>query len=567
MQRPWYNGLRVQIVALLTLALFPLGAVAVYQTSRIAAEARKTSDAALLALTSRAAKKEELIIERAFGAARFFGAVAEEFANDPEWCRRNLARFVQKNEDYGFIGILPASGIMRCSSTGEVVDLSQDMTFQRKVASQARTIVAQNGATAADGSLFVVSEPFETNGTFAGFISVSINNAGDFVPSEGMVQLGLEELITFNDEGTLLTARADIAAARNEIPSDRALAQMATSDGVAFNALNAAGETRTYTVVSVKGSPVTIMGVWRQSNTAGDRIASYIKPTVFPVLMWFASMAVAMLAIHTLVLRHISRLRRDMTGFSRDRRMEEDEAGTIMPNELQALKENLDSMARNILQDEAELEDAVREKVVLIKEVHHRVKNNLQLISSIMNMQIRAAEHEETKSVLSRVQDRVLSLATIHRDLYQSRNGGGVDVGSLISEIVHKSLEFATSSANAVELTTDFDNVSLFPDQAVPLSLLAAEATTNAIKYLGAPAGQKPWIKATLKQDGQTCVMVIENSLGPEKSLESTGLGSQLINAFSIQLGGKIDIENTASGYLLRVTFRAEEFVPETRDF
>ena len=79
------------------------------------------------------------------------------------------------------------------------------------------------------------------------------------------------------------------------------------------------------------------------------------------------------------------------------------------------------SMAEGILQDEAELEDALREKSLLIREVHHRVKNNLQLIASIMNMQIRRSRNSETTSVVRRLQDRVLGLARVHRQMYEAQ--------------------------------------------------------------------------------------------------------------------------------------------------
>lgn len=100
----WYNSLRVQIVLLLTLALFPLGAVAIYQTNRVQGEADRNAELALLALTSRAAKSEELILERAFGVAGFFASLAEDFVNDTDRCTRDLQRFIRDSDVFSFIG-------------------------------------------------------------------------------------------------------------------------------------------------------------------------------------------------------------------------------------------------------------------------------------------------------------------------------------------------------------------------------------------------------------------------------------------------------------------------------
>ena len=100
----WYNNLRVLIVALLTLALLPLGAVAIYQTNQVAKKAERNAQLALLAITGDAAKAEELLIERAFGAARVFATVAEEYITDPSRCTEDFGRFVDKDPRYSFIG-------------------------------------------------------------------------------------------------------------------------------------------------------------------------------------------------------------------------------------------------------------------------------------------------------------------------------------------------------------------------------------------------------------------------------------------------------------------------------
>lgn len=567
MNAPWYNSLRIQILLLLTLALIPLGAVAIYQTNRVAMEAERNADLALLALTGRAAKTEELIIERAFGAARFFGTIVGDFIDDPARCATDLGKFVAQNERYSFLGILPLSGQMTCSSSGNSFDFSQWPGFNTAMAEKKRTVVANNDAPISDQSVFVLSEPFELDGEFAGFISISIPHAVLPATTEDLAFLGLEELVTFNNDGALLTARGDLTSAASEFPMGIDPANLVVRTADAFQGRNLRGERRTFTVVPVEGSPVTVMGVWREEDGIASRVASVIKPGLFPVLMWFASMGVAMLSVYMLVLRHISKLRVSMDQFTEDRSIVPIDTTVSMPNELKALNLNFDRMTQDILQDEASLENALREKNVLIKEVHHRVKNNLQLISSIMNMQIRTAEQEETKTVLVRLQDRVLSLARIHRDLYQSQNGGRIDVGALVSDIVEKSLEVGLSTDSDTKITTDFDTVLLFPDQTVPLSLMVAEGTTNALKYIGAPIGERPWFSASLKQDDDHCILTLANSIGGASSAESTGLGAHLIDAFAIQLGGKLETSATPNSYTMSVRFKVEDFAPEARDF
>ena len=565
--RGWFSSLRVQIFLLMALALFPLGAIAIYQTNRVAETAEKNAELALLAVTGRAAKREELMIERAFGAARFFGVIAEGFAEDPDRCTRDLGQFIRNNPSYSFIGIIPPTGILTCSSAGRTYDFSQTEDFKTAFDERESRIVINTQAPLSGVSVFVISEPFEIGGEFAGFISISVPHSRLPAPGEELNKLGLEELMTFNSKGDVLTARSDIETALQELPVLRTLTSLKKGEMFSFQDNNTRGEPRIYTVVPIEGSPATAIGVWRSGDGLANNPGTFAGPALFPALMGLASLGVAMLSVYMLVLRHVTRLRLAMDRFTEDRHIDEKAEANAMPSELQALNQHFDRLTHNILRDEAGLEDALHDKNVLIKEVHHRVKNNLQLISSIMSMEIRAARQSETKSVLSGLQDRLQSLAAIHRDLYQSQNAGMVDASKLISEVVDNAVEIAVASNGTVDLETNIQPVLLYPDQAVPLSLLAAEGTTNIMKYLAAPEGEQPWIKVALVRDGEACELSLSNSIGGVVDAESTGLGSELINAFAIQLGAEVEIDEAPDSYTMRVSFVVQAFVPDERDY
>ena len=562
----WYRRLSVQLVALLTVALLPLGLISLYQTQRVAVESDRTAAVALLGMTERAARTEQLLIERAVGAARLFGTIAPDLLQSTENCAPNLSRFVDANPDYSFIGVLPLSGVVSCSSVAQVLDFSDAPNFDAAMASQQATIIVNEAGQASEQAVFVVSEPFTQNGEFAGFVSVSIPHSNLPDISDRMEAAGLVDLITFNENGLVLTSRVSPEVTAQEIPRDVPLVDLSTTEPQTFRALNMQGVERRYSIVTIDGSPAAVMAVWEPRADTGATNAWLAA--VFPALMWFASMGVAMLAMNTLVIRHLARLQRKMDAFAEDRSSHKPYVpNALFPIEVEKLEENFARMSEEVMRDEAAMEDAVREKGVLVKEIHHRVKNNLQLISSIMNMQIRSAKAHETKAVLRRVQDRVLSLATIHRDLYQSQDGGRVNVGNLVTEIVEKSVELVTGEGRKLDLKTDIDPVMLYPDQAVPLSLVVAEAATNAMKYIGDQSDKTGLFEVRLKQDETACILVMTNSVGPVEDPESTGMGSKLMNAFAVQLGGKIDIEQAADRYAMTLHFNAAEFQPEARDF
>ena len=242
--RGWFSSLRVQIFLLMALALFPLGAIAIYQTNRVAETAEKNAELALLAVTGRAAKREDLMIERAFGAARFFGVIAEGFADDRDRCTRDLGQFIRNNPSYSFIGIIPPTGILTCSSAGRTYDFSQTEDFKTAFAERESRIVINTQAPLSGVSVFVISEPFEIGGEFAGFISISVPHSRLPAPGEELNKLGLEELMTFNSKGDVLTARSDIETALQELPALRTLTSLKKGEMFSFQDNNTRGEPR-----------------------------------------------------------------------------------------------------------------------------------------------------------------------------------------------------------------------------------------------------------------------------------------------------------------------------------
>ena len=198
----------------------------------------------------------------------------------------------------------------------------------------------------------------------------------------------------------------------------------------------------------------------------------------------------------------------------------------------------------------------------MLREVHHRVKNNLQLIASIMNLQIRKSVNPEAKSVLRTLHERVMSLATVHRELYQTSGLVDVRADELLDSIVAQVLRMGARPDQQIETKTDFDDIRLTPDQAVPLSLILTEALTNALKHASALEHGKISLSVSLRRTKQDHAMLqVTNTANgnlppaPNSSLESTGLGQQLMTAFATQLLGKLIKYREDDCYGIRLEF------------
>lgn len=567
----WLGSLRTRLIAMLTVALLPLGLVAVYQTASIVHDAGTLTARDILSRTEAAAGTQNRVLLRAFGSAAGLGAAATAVGTDTAECDATMARFLQLNPEYVFSGFVDLDGMLRCSGAGEDVDLSQSAAWQGfSGAPQEAVGVSRSGAVSGQ-SVLIVSVPIydEASGALLGRQNLSLpQSLSELLLSEEIEAL---DLALIDASGTVLAAstglddtsrfdRIGIVPANLSVPSDGLLTTRETTSG----------STQPVAVMPLVPGQVYAVGIWAEGTETGAS-ALDISATAFPLLMWLASMGVAFLTIDRLVLRHLSALRRRMAAFS----FNDPGRGVARldhaPDEITAIADSYNEMIDGIRSDREELRDMVLEKELLLKEVHHRVKNNLQLISSILNMNIRTAKGQDAKDTLKRVQDRVMSLATIHKALYADTRVDQVRADRLVVEIVGSMFAMGLPTGSSVRTSLEASSVVLDPDQAVPLCLLATEAVTNALKYVGDPQDGPPAIEVALSEakDG-TCVFSVRNTRGgPVKGLNpdtGTGLGSRLILAFGSQLGGDVDVTETETEYRLVARFTKLGAAPAADD-
>jgi len=567
-----FDRLGFRLGILLSLAILPIGLIAVAQSFRTADEARLRSEAALLGEVSRAVAVEQRLIQTAFGAATALGHAVLPALDDAARCRDVLGDFVASSPNYIFAGFIETDGRMHCASGGQAIDFGDNDLFKRVMADP-RPYVRLNRQGAVTGRpVLIVTRPIETDGELQGFLSISLPNLGLEDPVISRADPDRIDLIGFNDEGVLLTAAGDLTDAESRLPLGVDIKALVGGPAAAFTGRNRLGAPRVFAVVPVVHDQVYAIGSWPPT-------ASYARPEVqsaaivaFPALMWLASIVVAYFAVHRLVIGHLARLRSAMRRFALGRRHMEPLRLDGAPKEIRDIGDTFDRMRLVITRDEADLENALREREILLREIHHRVKNNLQLISSIINMQIRAADAPEAARLLRRVQDRVMSLATIHRTLYQSASLADLRVDSLIGELVNQHLAMGSEPGSNIAVETRLDPLTLGPDAAVSLSLAASEAVTNALKYLGPPSGGgraslSVGLEATDPGHGR---LTVANSLGPRTGAPDpaagTGLGGQLIDAFAAQLGTTAVREETADAYRIAIAFAtgADGPLPDT---
>lgn len=196
-------------------------------------------------------------------------------------------------------------------------------------------------------------------------------------------------------------------------------------------------------------------------------------------------------------------------------------------------------------ENEQELINSLREKEVLLKEVHHRVKNNLQVISSILNLQSSYVTDESTKTILKESQNRIKSMSFIHENLYQTDKFSSLDFSEYIFNLSNNLVHSYQIFDNLVEIKYEMDKVNLSLDQAIPCGLIVNELVSNALKYAfdGKKSGEL--IIQLKKKKKQIELVIGDNGVGLPKDLDiknTETLGLQLVLTLIDQLDATVEV-------------------------
>jgi PAS domain S-box-containing protein len=217
-------------------------------------------------------------------------------------------------------------------------------------------------------------------------------------------------------------------------------------------------------------------------------------------------------------------------------------------------------------QAEAALESSLREKVALLNEVHHRVKNNLQVITSLLRMEARRSEHPTTKIVLDEMRKRILSMALLHESLYRTGTFASVDLGAYLKELASQSFRASVVRLGSVRLQLEMTSVQIEMDQALPCGLLVNELISNSLKH-GFPGGRSGEVRVELQPvDGgpQVRLRVGDTGVGLPVDFEAKrgmSLGLQLVSDLVRQIDGRLEI-GPGPGAVFGVTFTPKHSKP-----
>ena len=365
-------------------------------------------------------------------------------------------------------------------------------------------------------------------------------------------------------DGRLLTA-SDVDAFT--LSGDDQLAgwvQRARSGASAiFEADDASGRHRVYAgaaragrdVYALLSAPAPGLLSWARLNPVG---------TLFmPLLAWALAFFMVMLVSERVVIRWLNYLERVASIYAKGRLSVRPVQAMNAPAEIRVLARTLDELAESIVTRDAALTASLEEKDALMREIHHRVKNNLQIISSLLSMQQRALTDPASKAAVGDTRQRISALALIYRTLYQSDDLRYADARIFLTELVGQLVASETARGQLITSSIEADSLVVDPDKLAPLALWLVEAVTNAQKH--AFIGRGGDLKVRFSVRGETSVLEVQDDGPGVSETHRAGVGRTLMGAFAKQLRGTVEmVPAEGGGTIARMTFATPEAVVPT---
>jgi two-component sensor histidine kinase len=352
------------------------------------------------------------------------------------------------------------------------------------------------------------------------------------LPEGGIVAL-------FDSTGTLIAA------------NNQSTAQTIFAGGVKPSQINRSlvpakgpqGESWSFALAPLIGNDVFIAFAMRDLDLFSWTYIHVATDLLLPVLMLsLASMAI-WIATDRQVSRWVTYLGRMAMAYARGHYSIRPAALEEAPTEFRQLGETFSSMAAAVQDRDRRLRDAIAMKTTLIKETHHRVKNNLQIVMSLLSLQATELRDPIARDALKQAQVRVNALALVHRILHEVEDQSSVDLKRLLHDLGQQIHEGFGGDRRDVRLEFDVVAREASSDLAVPLTLFTVEALTNVFKHAYPTGSAGGAIHVSLRPvgGGQLELAVADEGIGmTEGAAPARGVGSRLTEAFANQVNGTV---------------------------
>jgi two-component sensor histidine kinase len=542
------RSMRGRIALLLGLAMLPAGAIAM-QVGFNAAAARQSAyqeNLSRRALESIAGERRTIDeLREMLRVLATTPALQQIEAGD---CREWLSDIATRYPYIAAISVTSDDGVLFCSVPAREAGVRvPDSDLRRRARdNDAFTMGYTEHGMLSGRPVLGALEPIRSGNERIGFVGASI-------PTTELVAL-LERSRESNE--ALGSARAAIVDLRGRIIAESAPDGEAPPFPTAEQMVQRFGGEPVF--MRVEGGDAVIVPLfapdvyavmsWAPDQPGWQRVGGIVFSIAAPLLIWLLAIGAGWFAVEVFVARPLSSLEGAARSFARGEDVGDPPALLSAPSEIRSLRRTLAAMAKTLRGRELRLVEALAEERALLREVHHRVKNNLQMVASLLNIQARAAQDESESWGLARAHDRVQLLAVVHQRIYSSGELRHVRVDDIAAEVARQLLQSRGQAAKEINLVMELGSARAGVDRAVPLSFLLGEGVSAALDALSDLGPVE--LKLMLHQDesGETR-FAIDANIDAERA-RTPGPGARLIDAFARQLNAVVG-RDAARPYML----------------
>ncbi|GAB4376125.1 MAG: sensor histidine kinase [Kiloniellaceae bacterium] len=552
------HSLRSRLIVLLALALLPASTLAVIQAVSYYRQVKALTERNLLQSSAIIAAEEKNVIRDARRILEELAGLREITAFTPGACGQTLLRVKQAEDEYDHLLVLRPDGSVACATElNPPPTFINEEWFVRTLENDSFTI--SGNVQLMDGrepTLLTTLPLHGADGSLVGMVGLALRQAwlGQLVRrADGGPSLANTSVALLDRRGAILAESAVGNPAHDWMPAAFVIGARLSGQAQVFQTEGRDGVERIFALAPLYEQQVFVVMGGVPGHLLANPSFHLVAGLAYPILMWAIAIAVAWFAVDRLVLKQVLRLRKTANAYAEGHFEVRTPGIEEAPQEIRELGMTMHKMADVISLHESELRKSLQEQKALLREVYHRVKNNLQVVSSLVNLQVSRAKNEHERGALRTTQDRIHALSMVHSNLYETPELHRIKLQEFVPQLCEYLRQAQGESAENVRMAFAIDPIQSDPERAVPLALLITEVVTNALKH-GWPDGEAGLLDIALKrlgEDGLEMTITDDGSTAEAASPES--LGGRLIHAFARQLGGTVAIEN-GSGFRLTLT-------------
>ena len=468
-------------------------------------------------------------------------------------CTQRLADITNELPGYDNLVRLDAEGRVTCAAatvTGRPGRGADDW-FKRLKNGEASVVIEAPPDLSARPGLLAAQAQRDATGQFSGVLA-AVLDIGALRPqlTERALPTDTEMALVDSQGRFLLRTNPQAFAAP---PAD--FARRAKAKGsMIYHGEDARGDTRDFSAAPLAGDLYIVLSTPSEGLWSWARL-NPLSSLLFPLLAFTVALGAVWVVTERVVVRWLHYLQRIADIYAKGRLTVRPVQADRAPPEIRELAHALEGMADAIVARDASLLSSIAQKDALMREIHHRVKNNLQVITSLVNMQQRAMVDPAAREAMTDMRHRIGALALIYRALYQGADLKRVDLRQFLSDLIGQLITDRQGNYGAIRTELEADDLIIDPDKLAPLALFAVEAISNAQKHALAHRGGA--LRVSFTVDGDEAELVIaDEGCGVTPALTGEGVGRTLMTAFARQLRGRTELAaNNQGGVTVRLIF------------